>query len=162
MNTTMKKCIFLFFLLLGTLSLQAQNDFDLTLIPPGKITNKVNLDIRAGIVNRSNKSQEYEVDIYWNAEKSTAVLHQSKVVLPAGKSKTIKIVIPTNDKVGMNKVILKVKNQGKVIMGFNGKAVVEEYKNSGSSGFVAGKHEVLPIPATQITLNDNMVQNPGW
>lgn len=56
----------------------------------------------------------------------------------------------------------ELKDQGKVIKGFNGTAVVEEYKNSGSSGFVAGKHEVLPIPATQITLNDNMVQNPGW
>lgn len=55
-----------------------------------------------------------------------------------------------------------LKDQGKVIKGFDGTAAIDEYTNSGSAGFVAGKHELLPIPATQITLNSNMVQNPGW
>lgn len=55
-----------------------------------------------------------------------------------------------------------LKDQGKVIKAFNGSEVVVEYKNPGSAGFVKGKHEVLPIPATQITLNKNMKQNPNW
>ena len=31
-----------------------------------------------------------------------------------------------------------------------------------TAGFVAGKHERLPIPATEILLNNNINQNPGW
>ncbi|MFM7153995.1 MAG: RagB/SusD family nutrient uptake outer membrane protein [Bacteroidota bacterium] len=28
--------------------------------------------------------------------------------------------------------------------------------------FQAGKHEVFPIPQTEIDLNPNLVQNPGY
>jgi hypothetical protein len=31
-----------------------------------------------------------------------------------------------------------------------------------SKGFVAGKHEVYPIPAAQLQLNPNLTQNPGY
>ena len=29
-------------------------------------------------------------------------------------------------------------------------------------GFKSGKHELLPFPATEMNVNRNMVQNPGW
>ncbi len=36
------------------------------------------------------------------------------------------------------------------------------YNTTGSVGFIKGKHELLPFPATEITVNSNMKQNPGW
>lgn len=56
----------------------------------------------------------------------------------------------------------KLANQGKEVYGLktDGTSMVE-YK-SAKSGFVAGKHERLPIPATEILLNSAIHQNPGW
>lgn len=39
--------------------------------------------------------------------------------------------------------------------------IVIEYENPGA-GFVAGQHELLPIPAKELLLNSNIHQNPGW
>lgn len=47
----MKNILLFCFTLLCTLGVQAGDLIDLILIPPGKITNKVKLDIRGGIVN---------------------------------------------------------------------------------------------------------------
>lgn len=55
-----------------------------------------------------------------------------------------------------------LKDQGKQVMGFNGTSAVVEYTNNTSQGFVAGKHELLPIPEQEMLLNKNIVQNPGW
>lgn len=53
-------------------------------------------------------------------------------------------------------------DQGKQVMCLQTDGTTDvEYKNA-SAGFVAGKHERLPIPATEILLNSNIKQNPGW
>ena len=57
-----------------------------------------------------------------------------------------------------------LKDHGKVMMGYDvdsGKAIVE-YEDASSPGFVAGKHEVLPLPDRAVTLNDNLIQNQGY
>ncbi len=55
-------------------------------------------------------------------------------------------------------------DRGETIMGFdsNTESVIVEYTNSSSEGFVSGKHDVLPIPDTEVTLNGNIEQNPNW
>lgn len=85
-----------------------ENNVSLTLIPPGKITNKVDLDIRGGIINKSDQQRTFEVSIYWGREKRNTLLYESSVTVPAGKSETVKIVVPTKQRLGKHKVILKV------------------------------------------------------
>lgn len=85
-----------------------ENNISLTLIPPGKITNKVDLDIRGGIINKSDQQRTFEVSIYWGREKRNTLLYESSVTVPAGKSETVKIVVPTKQRLGKHKVILKV------------------------------------------------------
>lgn len=109
----MKRTFLLLFSLFSLVSLQAENKVSLTLIPPGKITNKVDLDIRGGIVNESASQQTYQVALYWNKENKDALLYETVVTIPAGKVETVKVVIPTKDRVGKNKVIFKVANEGK-------------------------------------------------
>ena len=29
-------------------------------------------------------------------------------------------------------------------------------------GFKAGKHELYPFPFSELSINENLVQNPGW
>ena len=109
----MKYIFLVLFSLFSLVSLQAENKVSLTLIPPGKITNKVDLDIRGGIVNESASQQTYQVALYWNKENKDALLYETVVTIPAGKAETVKVVIPTKDRVGKNKVIFKVANEGK-------------------------------------------------
>ena len=57
--------IFLLYMFGGTFALFGQS-VGLTLIPPTIITNQVNLDIRAGLVNNENTVQKIDISIYLN------------------------------------------------------------------------------------------------
>ena len=53
-------------------------------------------------------------------------------------------------------------NQGKEVMCLNMDGSTSVEYSTPTAGFVAGKHDRLPIPATEILLNSNINQNPGW
>ena len=110
----MKKAFLFFFSLLCVLSAQAEEQIGLTLIPPGKVTNKINLDIRGGIVNKTSAQQTYQVSLYWGKENKSALLCDTTLNITAGKSDMVKVVLPMKDKVGKHKVILKVAEGSKV------------------------------------------------
>lgn len=52
-------------------------------------------------------------------------------------------------------------NQGKSVPNFDGTKVGVGATHS-NGGFQAGKHELLPYPATELLVNPNIAQNPGW
>lgn len=57
----------------------------------------------------------------------------------------------------------KMKDQGKQIPWFTSSGTIKwmEYNGEGKAGFKE-KHLLLPFPETEITLNPNVKQNPGW
>ncbi|MGI6047970.1 MAG: DUF4434 domain-containing protein [Petrimonas sp.] len=104
----------LFVLVLSNFSFAQKNRIGLTLIPPNLVTNKVDIDIRAGIVNYESQSHDFEVYIYLNKEDKESLLHYSKPHIKANSGHKVQVILPTSDKVGMNKVILKVKSDEKI------------------------------------------------
>ena len=59
----------------------------------------------------------------------------------------------------------RLKNQGEHLpfLNPNGEITYEVYnKNANLFGFKKGKHELFPYPGTEVTLNRNIKQNPGW
>lgn len=66
------------------------------------------------------------------------------------------------DLVRWNDAATVLANQGKSVYGLKTDGTAFEEYTSTKSGFVAGKHERLPIPATEILLNGAIHQNPGW
>ena len=52
-------------------------------------------------------------------------------------------------------------NQGKSVPQFDG-SKTDVGATHANGGFVKGKHELLPFPATEMLVNPNIVQNPGW
>ena len=38
----------------------------------------------------------------------------------------------------------------------------DSFNKAGECGFKAGKHELLPFPANELYVNENIKQNPGW
>ena len=57
-----------FFSLFCTVNMYSNEKSGLTLIPPGKISNKINLDIRGGIVNRVILTKLIKFP-FWDKEK---------------------------------------------------------------------------------------------
>lgn len=84
----------------------------LTLIPPTTITDKVNLDIRAGIMNESDKDIVLDVVFYLNTIQQNNILHQTSVTLSPHSSRTVKFLMPTQNRIGDNKILLQVKGDG--------------------------------------------------
>lgn len=83
----------------------------LTLIPPTEITNKVNLDIRAGFKNEEKADAELEVSFYINSETIENRIHQTTITVPANSSQVVKFILPTQKYVGENKIKLLVKGK---------------------------------------------------
>jgi hypothetical protein len=111
------KIIFWIITIICSLPLQIKatnNDIGLTLIPPSIITNKVNLDIRAGIINRQNIDKQIDVQFFLNNEKAQSLLYQTKVTVKALTSQCVKFIMPTAGKVGNNKIILVVKENNTI------------------------------------------------
>ena len=110
----MKYLLLFLFSLFCTVNMYSNEKVGLTLIPPGKISNKINLDIRGGIVNRGNSLQTYQVSLFWDKEKKSALLCDTTLKISSSKSDVVKIMIPMKDKVGKHKVILKVSDGKRV------------------------------------------------
>lgn len=114
MNNKTIKILTLSILIISPFLVSAQkNRIGVTLIPPSPVTNKADIDIRAGIINCESQPQEFEVYIYLNKEDKKSLLHYSKPHIKANSGHKIEVLLPTFDKVGMNKVILKVRSDKK-------------------------------------------------
>ncbi|WP_199750621.1 DUF4434 domain-containing protein [Gynurincola endophyticus] len=87
------------------------NDVHLTLIPPGMITNKIDLDIRAGIKNNSDKNQNWTVELFVYSSSKETLIHQEKISLSATEAIEIKHIIPKGSLLGKHIVKLKLTHQ---------------------------------------------------
>lgn len=85
----------------------------LTLIPPGMITNKVDLDVRAGIKNNSAVNQRWNIEIYLDKIKSSKRIYNKNHLIEAGGVLEIKYVIAKGTLLGNHKVILKATRNNK-------------------------------------------------
>ena len=57
--------------------------------------------------------------------------------------------------------VLSKRGQERPALYKDGHVSWDEQKNP-SAGFKSGKHELLPFPTTEMNVNKNMTQNPGW
>ncbi len=93
---------------------KSKSEVGLTLIPPAPITNQVNLDIRGGIKNMSDKDKKYQVTIYFNNETEVDKLYSTSVDIKAGDVACVKYMLFTQDKIGKHSIILVVEEGSNV------------------------------------------------
>ena len=86
---------------------------DLTLVPPGEISNKVDLDIRAGIVNNNDRKSSFKVKLFSRKGLFRKLLCAQKFDLDAGSAHTVKTIMKTAGLSGDYEIILKVYSGGK-------------------------------------------------
>jgi hypothetical protein len=91
-----------------------QAGISLTLIPPAKITDKVTLDIRAGIVNKKKSETRLEVKFYINNESSGNLLFSKIVTIAPDSAECVKFRMSAAGHIGRNTIIL-VASEGKKV-----------------------------------------------
>lgn len=89
-----------------------EHDLHLTLIPPGMITNQVDLDIRAGLKNNTGEAQCWNIEIYIDNLQSTSRIYTQKHRLASHASLEVKQVIKKGRLLGTHRIILRV-SQGR-------------------------------------------------
>uniref|UniRef100_S0DFQ1 Putative RagB-SusD domain-containing protein n=1 Tax=termite gut metagenome TaxID=433724 RepID=S0DFQ1_9ZZZZ len=55
-----------------------------------------------------------------------------------------------------------LRDRGKYVPTFDGTSINKTLYTNSNAGFVTGKHELMPFPFTETSVNDKIVQNPGW
>ena len=85
-------------------------ELSLTLIPPSPVTDKIDLDIRAGLWNNTNTDKTVTVFFYLDKEKTSNLLHQQKITISPGTASSVKFKWPTAGKAGDHKIILVTKS----------------------------------------------------
>ena len=84
----------------------------LSLIPPGTITDKVNLDVRAGIVNKGSSTESYDIYMYLGEPADDNLLLNESVTLNPGENYQSKYLLKTERMIGKNEVSLKIVTSG--------------------------------------------------
>lgn len=103
----MKKIFCLITLLSAALSLQARS-VDLSLIPPGSVSDKVNLDIRAGIVN-DGRAADFKIKLYCRDASGENILKETSVKITKGDTYLLKYDLPTAGMSGKYEIELQVR-----------------------------------------------------
>ena len=83
-------------------------EIDLTIIPPGVVSDKVNLDLRYGITNKENRSKSYDVEVF----TEDGVLYKDEVLVGAQDVWSYKQIIPSGKFAGDKEIVLKVTTDG--------------------------------------------------
>ncbi|MBQ8838308.1 MAG: DUF4434 domain-containing protein [Bacteroidales bacterium] len=84
-------------------------DVDLTLIPPSRVSDKVDLDVRAGLVNCSDKDTDYHVRITVRKGLKALILADTVATVRSGAGSLLKYTLPTAGMEGHYTVTLKVR-----------------------------------------------------
>lgn len=80
----------------------------LTLIPPSQVTNKVNVDVRGGIVNRGTETVIYEAALFLDKVSEKQLLSQKRVELDKGEHECLQYNLKTRNLSGKHKIIFTV------------------------------------------------------
>lgn len=96
-------------------SCRGEQDYvGLTLIPPGTVTDMVDLDIRAGVVNRSGKTESYDVRIYLG-QPGDSLLAEESISLSAGDEHLCRHILKTAGMSGNSSVSVTVSSGDGII-----------------------------------------------
>ena len=102
---TIKRLLFGVNLLILTILASCSRESDyvgLSLIPPGTITDKVDLDVRTGIVNKGTSVESYNIYVYLGDPSDDNLLLNESVTLNPGENHQSKYILETEGIVGKN------------------------------------------------------------
>lgn len=90
-------------------------EIGLTLVPPTPVTDKITLDIRGGIWNRTAKAERYKVAIYLDGEKPSERLYEKTLEVPARSTSGVRYLMSTKGHVGHHTILLVASSTNNVL-----------------------------------------------
>lgn len=97
---------FFLLILLAAVSCAAPEDnVYLTLVPPGVMTDKIDLDIRTGIVNSMDCEKDLSVSVYLNEVSDSLLLYKEDMSIGPSGSGCVKFRLPLSGLDGENRII---------------------------------------------------------
>lgn len=102
----MKRFLYVLAALAVTACAQTDDELYLSLVPPGLMTDKVELDIRAGVVNGSGAPENIHISIYLNEIGESSLLHSETLSLEAAQAGCARFTLPTAGLSGENRIIV--------------------------------------------------------
>ena len=102
----MKRFLYVLAALAVTACAQTDDELYLSLVPPGLMTDKVELDIRAGVVNGSGAPENIHISIYLNEIGESSLLHSETLSLEAAQAGCARFTLPTVGLSGENRIIV--------------------------------------------------------
>lgn len=100
--------IFIAFLLSSCQGSNVRDYYGLTLIPAGTVTNKIDLDIRGGVINKSDSNVDYTMEILISNGDNTNSILTTEFTLAPKESKQVKHILPTKELLGDVDVTMKI------------------------------------------------------
>lgn len=82
----------------------------MTLIPPSPVTDKITLDIRGALWNRSDKARRYQVTIYLDTEKRGERLYHETLEVEARSDVGVRYLWPTKGRTGHYNILIVAKS----------------------------------------------------
>jgi len=92
-----------------------KRDVSLTLIPPSPVSDRISLDIRAGVWNHGRKEQTFEVSFYLDRETPEHRFHRQSVQIPAGQARLCRTAWPAQGKAGKHRIIMAAQSPAQVL-----------------------------------------------
>lgn len=105
----MKLSKYVFFLILTSIiscTRTGARDVDITLIPPVQVSNKVDLDVRMGVVNNNKFTNTYKLKLILRNVEEERVVKEWKVKIMNGSTYSLSYKLPTADMCGKYEVEL--------------------------------------------------------
>lgn len=112
----MRKLLFTFAVLAFTACARTDHELYLSLVPPGLMTDKIELDIRAGVVNGSGTAEDVSISIYLNETGEASLLHREVLSLESAQAGCARFTLPTAGLDGDNRIIVMADDGKKQIM----------------------------------------------
>ncbi len=116
--------------------INAKNAVDLTLIPPGRITDQVNLDIRGGIVNHSDSSGCYDIRIRVKGPGMDSTILEDRKVIAGKGCAEISCNLNTKGLAGRYNIIFTVRKGLRIYREKRDVSIIRSHRRS--SGTIDG------------------------
>ena len=88
-----------------------QSKFSLTLVPPSPVTNKVKLDIRGALWNKSVKPVTYEVSLYMDRIEKDQCVYTKEISVKPSENAGVQLWLNTEKYSGDRNIIMSVKSE---------------------------------------------------
>ncbi len=87
----------------------------LTVIPPGPVTDRVQVEMRLAVRNTSRNPRTYDASFYWDRPRRGRLVHQESLTVAGRSAALVRAWIPTAGHMGKRRLVYSVTSEGETV-----------------------------------------------